>query len=121
MKLHGDDPMLPHLLTLCEKRGWHHQAGMGIQVAFNAKSMRTGEPRFSCAEFPLRTTFARFCRDGQSFWHRLEAGTAVGELPNQHALIPVPAEVLVTFFHPMSTQPFCGTSFKEEDRMNVKD
>ena len=114
VKLNGEDPMLPHLLSLCERRGWRHQAGMGIQVAFNAKSMRTSEPRFSQADFPCRTTFARFCQDGQSFWHRLEAGVTIAELSNQHALISAPAEVLVTFFHGVSTQPFCATFSKKK-------
>ncbi|CAK9043510.1 unnamed protein product [Durusdinium trenchii] len=87
VRLCGDDPMLPHLLSLGEKRGWHHQSGMGIQVAYNGKSMRTPEPRFSTADFPLRSTFARFSTGDQHFWHRLEAGVEISSLQNQHALI----------------------------------
>ena len=113
VRLCGDDPMLPHLLSLGEKRGWHHQSGMGIQVAYNGKSMRTPEPRFSTADFPLRSTFARFSTGDQHFWHRLEAGVEISSLQNQHALIDVPAGILVSFFHPRSTQPFMPDSMPQ--------
>ena len=56
----GNDPLLPHLQGLCEKRGWHHINGVGVQVAHNAKSFRTPEPRFSVEEKPFRSTCGRF-------------------------------------------------------------
>ena len=43
----GNDPIMPHLHGLCEKRGWHFLAGIGLQVACAAKSFCTPEPRFS--------------------------------------------------------------------------
>ena len=36
-----DDPLLPHLMRLCEQRGWHDFNGTGVNVARNAKSFRT--------------------------------------------------------------------------------
>eukprot|EP00435_Cladocopium_sp_Y103_P044136 s2398_g12.t1 len=55
--LSGEDAMVGHLMKLSEQRGWHHRPGVGINVAVNAKSYRTPEPRFSVTQFPLRTTF----------------------------------------------------------------
>ena len=56
----GNDPTMPHLHGLCEKRAWHFLPGIGRQVACAAKSFCTPKPRFSMSEFPLRTTFGRF-------------------------------------------------------------
>ena len=99
VRLSADDPMWPHLLKLCEKRGWHSISNMGVQVAFNARSYRTPEPRFSAHELPLRSTFARFNVDDQFVWHQLELGIEYGKLLNQHAMIGSSAPVLITFFH----------------------
>ena len=76
----GNDAMLPHLHGLAERRGWHYVSGIGVQVACAAKSYRTPEPRFSIAEFPLRTTYGRF---------------SIGS----HALIGCTVPVLLTLFH----------------------
>ena len=98
--LDGSDPMLPFLITLGEKRGWHFQNGIGIQTAYNAKSYRTPEPRFSSSEMPLRSSFGRFqSAEGKCFWHRLESAVQYISLPNQHALIGCVVPILVSMFH----------------------
>eukprot|EP00435_Cladocopium_sp_Y103_P031960 s717_g8.t1 len=75
--LDGNDPLLPHLQGLCEKRGWHHINGVGVQVAHNAKSFRTPEPRFSAEEKPLRSSFGRFTlSDGSVGMDNREAALA---------------------------------------------
>jgi hypothetical protein len=95
----GNDPVLSHLLRLGEQRGWHHKDGIGINVAYGAKSFRTPEPRFSAKEFPRRTTYGRFDTGGdQAVWRVLERDFEYQSAPNQHALIGVQAQVLVTFF-----------------------
>lgn len=100
VKLDGNDPVLPYLQGLCEKRGWHLQNGVGIQVAHNAKSFRTPEPRFSSADMPLRSSFGRFVHGtGQIEWRRLESGTDYTRLQNQHGLIEQAVPTLITMFH----------------------
>ena len=97
VRLDGNDPVLPYLQSLCEKRGWHMQNGVGIQVAQNAKSFRSPEPRFSPIDLPLRSTFGRFFHpDGQIEWRRIEAGPEYGKLSNQHALIGATVPTLIT-------------------------
>jgi len=113
--LDGNDPVLPYLQSLCEKRGWHMQNGVGIQVAHNAKSFRSPEPRFSPAEFPLRSSFGRFIHaDGQIEWRRIEAGTDYGKLSNQHALIGMTVPTLITIYHRTDVPQPCKPT-KEQD------
>jgi hypothetical protein len=95
-----DDAIFGHLMKLAEQRGWHTRSGMGINVAFNAKSHRTPEPRFSVSQFPLRSTYARFEHSsGQLEWRCLEAGVKYSDFSNQHALFGRSIPVLVTLFH----------------------
>ena len=96
----SDDAMTRHLMKLGEQRGWHSINNLGINVAYNAKSYRGPEPRFSAAQLPLRSTFVRVDHgSGQCEWRRLESGVRYSEYPNQHALIGFVAPVLVTLFH----------------------
>ena len=95
-----DDALVRHLMKLGENRGWHHQNGMGINVAFNARSFRTPEPRFSASLYPLRSSYARLNHgSGQCEWRKLECGVRYSEFPNQHALIGLTVPVLVSIFH----------------------
>ena len=97
--LSAADPVFGHLLRLCDVRGWHSQDGLGINVAHGAKSFRTPEPRFSAAELPLRTSFARVeLPSGQLQWRVLERDLEYAELPNQHQLLPERVPILVTVF-----------------------
>lgn len=99
-RVSGDDPMLPHLMALGEKKGWHFKGGVGIQVAFNAKSFRTPEPRFSAADLPYRTSFGRVSTpNGEVLWTRLEKGTVYSREVNQHALIGTTIPILISMFH----------------------
>ena len=95
-----EDPLLNHLAKLSEQRGWHFQDNIGVHVAFNAKSYRTPEPRFSAEQFPFRSSFARFdlCT-GQCEWRQLERAVKYSGLNNQHALFGGNAPILVTLFH----------------------
>lgn len=102
----SDDAMTRHLMKLGEQRGWHSMNNMGINVAYNAKSFRGPEPRFSSAQMPLRSTFARVDHgSGQCEWRQLESGVRYSEYPNQHALLGFVAPILVTLFH--SEEDFC--------------
>ena len=102
-RLSAEDPILPHLSKLADQKGWHSVSGLGLQVAFNAKSYRTPQPRFSTTDFPLRSSFGRFEISGQYFWHCLESAVEYPLLSNQHALIGCVTPVLVTVFHASST------------------
>ena len=82
-RLNGDDPLLPHLARLADRKGWHFISNIGVQVAHSAKSFRTPEPRFSAVDLPLRSSFGRFCVNDQYIWRCLESGTRYGELTNQ--------------------------------------
>lgn len=117
VKLDCSDPILAHLQGLCEKRGWHHINGVGVQVAHNAKSFRTPEPRFSADEKPLRSTFGRFrMSDGSVQWRRIESGAAYTNLLNQHGMIGTAVPTLITMFHSAANQhPLEPT--KEVERM----
>lgn len=78
--------------------------GIAIQVAKNALSFRSPAPRFEPNDFPLRSSFGRFVRPGgQAEWRRLEDRVAYLELANKQALIGDSLEVLVTYFHPLSS------------------
>ena len=95
----GRDPFMGFLLKLGESTGWHHRDGMGVNVAFDAKSFRTPEPRFSSKAFPLRSTFARYgTEQGEYVWRTLERNVSYTEEANQHQLLLAPAPVLVTCF-----------------------
>ncbi|OLQ04968.1 Uncharacterized protein K02A2.6 [Symbiodinium microadriaticum] len=115
----GGDPLLGFLLKFAEDRGWHHQGSMGVNVSHGAKSFRTPEPRFSSAEFPLRTTFGRYeLPSGELAWRVLERKNRYLEEANQHSLLPLPAPVLVTFF---SRDNIPSGFDPEEDVVNIKD
>ena len=71
-----------------------------MELAFNAKSFRTPEPRFSAAVIPYRTTFGRFSLDhDEVVWHRLEKSVLYSKELNQHALIGMTVPVLISMFH----------------------
>ncbi|CAE7399786.1 Ank3 [Symbiodinium necroappetens] len=95
----GNDPLMGFLLKFAEVRGWHSHGATGVNVAHNARSYRTPEPRFSSALLPVRTTFARYQRaSGELVWRALERKTRYLEEANQHGLLKLAAPVLVTFF-----------------------
>ena len=99
--VHGTDPILGHLMALCEERGWHSVGGMGVNVAFSARSFRTPEPRFTAKDYPLRSSFARFTlSSGQAVWRVLERKEHYLESANQHQLLDCTAPILVTVFEP---------------------
>jgi hypothetical protein len=78
-------PILSILRRFDGKPGWHSEGGFELQVAKNAQSFRTPEPRFSAAAFPLRSSYGRFLLDGgPSGWRRLEHKTASTDLADQH-------------------------------------
>ena len=52
--LEKGDAMLGHLMKLSGQRGWHLNNDVGINVAYNAKSFRTPEPRVSHDFCPSR-------------------------------------------------------------------
>ena len=99
------DPLHSHLLRLGEQRGWHRRDGLGINVAFGARSFRGPEPRFAASELPFRSSFGRFeLPTGQVVWRVLERDSSYTSLSNQHALIGCTVPILVTFFSPEALQ-----------------
>ncbi|CAE7234040.1 pol [Symbiodinium sp. CCMP2456] len=97
--LDPSDPLLGHLLKLGELKGWHNLENMGVNVAYDARSKRSPEPRFSPSQFPFRSSFCRVeLPTGQAQWRVLERDVPYSELPNQHELLPSRAPILVTFF-----------------------
>ena len=54
--LKEDSPVYPYLAQLSSSPGWHHREGLVINVAKQAKSLRTPNARFNPKEYPLRTT-----------------------------------------------------------------
>ena len=77
-----NDPLLGHLLKLGEQRGWHNLENMGVNVAYDARSKRSPEPRFSPSAFPFRSWFCRVeLSSGQVQWRVLERNASYQELP----------------------------------------
>ena len=97
--LFNDDPILGYVMKFANQRGWHSDSGLGVNVAQNARSLRTPEPRFASSAVPYRTSFGCFESNGRLVWRVLERSVKYVDLPNQHALIGPTAQTLVTFFH----------------------
>ena len=95
----NDDPIMGYVLKFASQRGWHSNGDLGVNVAQNARSLRTPEPRFASSALPFRASFACFESEGRLLWRALERSVKYTDLPNQHALIGRSAESLVTFFH----------------------
>ena len=95
----NDDPILGYVLKFSTQRGWHSEGSLGVNVAQNARSLRTPEPLFPSSSLPFRTTFGCFEDEGKLVWRALERSVKYVDLANQHALLSRPATSLVTFFH----------------------
>ena len=94
--------------------------GVGIQVAFNAKSYRAPEPRFSSEAFPRRSSFGRIqLAENQLAWHRLEDSVKYTSLATQHALIGGVVPILITMFH--STEGIETISNQQKNGTDVED
>ena len=82
--------------------GWKTVSNFKVQVAVNAKSYRTPEPRYSAAKLPCRSSFALYLvEDNQPRWRLLEDRVAYLDLDNQHALLELACTKLVTVFAPL--------------------
>ena len=104
----NDDPILGYVLKFSSTRGWHSEGALGVNVAQNARSFRTPEPRFASSKLPYRTTFGSFESGGKVSWRALERSVKYVDLPNQHALLDRSACNLVTFFHAMPSSDLQG-------------
>jgi len=85
--------------------GWSQpQPGRVMQLAKEARSMRTPEPRFVSSKFPLRSSFGLFeLADGDLAWRRLERRVPFLDLKNQHAMLKPAPMVLLSIFDAAST------------------
>ena len=81
-----------------DAQGWFKDGADVVQVARNAKSFRTPEPRYSAQEYPMRSSYGLFCVDGAEVWRLLENRVEFTALRNQHMFLPVAAGVLVSVF-----------------------
>ena len=104
----NDDPILGYVLKFSRTRGWHSDGALGVNVAQNARSFRTPEPRFASSALPYRTTFGSFESGGKVVWRALERSVKYVDLPNQHALLERSANDLVTFFHALPSSDLQG-------------
>ena len=108
--LKESSPVFPYLTQLSSSPGWHHREGLVINVAKQAKSLRTPTARFDPKDFPLRTSYGRFdLADGKSEWRILEESVRFEELPKPQALLTCTAAVLISVFRSLAT--------KEEDSL----
>lgn len=95
------DPILGHLLYVGEQPGWHRRDGHLLNVAQNAKSFRTPEPRGDAVTFPMRSTYGKFVDShGTGEWRCLESHVSYAELTHRHGVIGAVANRLVTIFMP---------------------
>jgi len=109
-RLLTDDTLRGHLIKLSELPGWHFREDYVIHVCRNAKSLRTPEPRFKPAQYPIRSSFGRFDSLVQSEWRVLEED----EMYSGKSLIGDVADVLITFFRGPHSQLLIH---KEKDRL----
>ncbi|CAK9059555.1 Teneurin-3, partial [Durusdinium trenchii] len=87
---------------LSEASGWHFEKDVAMQVARNAKSFRSPEPRLDPKKYPLRSSYGRFDHtSGFSEWKILEDRVPYKELGNSQAPIGVACAVLISIFAPM--------------------
>jgi len=89
------------LLGLAEKTGWLNDHPLGkVQIARNAASFRTSEPRHSPVDFPIRNSYAMYNFSGAKHWRQIECNQRISNLANSHAGLPgnARAAVLVTVF-----------------------
>ena len=112
--LSESDPMFRHVLQLGDISGWHQKDGVVIQVARNARSFRTPRPRFLPADYPLRSSFARFDSPTGSTWRRLETEVEYDRMTNPQGMIGTFATVLISCFHAKSHK-------KDESAVKVAD
>ena len=97
----ADSGILRHLERLRRKPGWHVEGEVRVQVARNAHSFRTPEPRYAMSEFPRRSSYALYrLAGGGEHWRRLEDAVIYSEEVNQHAMLERPCAMLVTIFSP---------------------
>lgn len=94
--------VFPYLHRLSEASGWHFEKDVAIQVARNAKSFRSPEPRLDPKKYPLRSSYGRFDHtSGFSEWKILEDRVPYKELGNPQAPIGAACAVLISIFAPM--------------------
>ena len=97
-EMNASDPMFAHVMKLGDVTGWHQSDGVVTQVARQAKSFRTPRPRFAAADYPLRSSFARFDSTTGSVWRRLETDVDYESMANPQGLIGGTAAILVSCF-----------------------
>jgi hypothetical protein len=101
------NPVLQFLQTLSLVPGWHFKDGVAIQVSRSASTFRCPTPRFSAAQFPIRSSYGLFgTSGGGGVWRQLEDKVSFNDMPNPRVPIGMTASVLVTFFQ-------TGTSSRE--------
>ena len=94
------NPVLQFLQTLFKD-------GVAIQVSRSASTFRCPTPRFSAAQFPIRSSYELFgTSGGGGVWRQLEDKVSFNDMPNPRVPIGMTASVLVTFFQ-------TGTSSRE--------
>lgn len=102
MAIDGPSPLLTWSRT---KPGWHTEDTRVFQVSRGAKALRIPEPRYSCASFPSRTTFACFTVAATQRWRRLEDEMNYVLLPNVHRKTGGAADLLISIFEPQGPKP----------------
>ena len=94
--------VFPYLHRLGDASGWHFEKGIAIQVARNAKSYRSPEPRLNPKQYPTRSRYGRFDhQSGFSEWKILEDQVPYKELGNPQAPIGATCAVLITIYATM--------------------
>lgn len=93
-----DEGLMKFVYQLSELSGWHYVDETGVNVARNAKSLRSPAPRFAIREFPYRTTVVGW-RTGRGVqWRILEEKVDLRDIPNHQEQLQSRAHRLVTFF-----------------------
>jgi len=103
----GEEPkeeILPLLKSCQTKNGWLTVGKEAIQIARNAKSYRTPQPRYSSSDYPLRSSYVLFHVEGKPEWRCLEERHDYMKSQNPHAPFGRKVDLLVSIFEPGAAQ-----------------
>lgn len=94
-----ETPLERFILNESRQPGWHRYQDSVIQIARNTRALRTPEPRFSSAAFPIRKSYALHKPDDAE-WKTIEEDFVYSTAPDQHRKLDVFVTVLASVFFP---------------------
>lgn len=100
--MEGDDvamtmPCEKFIVENSSRPGWYRFGADVIQIARNARTLRTPETRYASAAFPLRTSYALLGAKCAA-WELLENEFRYPDMPDQHRKLNASVMVFASVF-----------------------